>query len=313
MLRPTKIAALLVAATLVGLWMLTPATAQEENSAERKALILANLKLKFPKLEQMRVIMGDIEPTEFEGLDRGFFTMPGRGDQKFLVSRDNTKLYMISGDAIDVSLDEEQLQARVAEIEAEQARAAAERSAQLAAAVDGVPARGNPDAPVTIIEFSDFQCPYCAKGANTVQRVMDKYPDDVKFIFKHFPLGFHKWAKPAAIASNCAAAQSDDAFWLLHDKYFQEQRNLTVDNVLEKTRQYLAESGIDMAQWSTCAEDTESEAYKATAAAVDADTALGQQLGVSGTPGFFVNGHFLNGAVPINRFESIIEKAKSGT
>ena len=78
----------------------------------------------------------------------------------------------------------------------------------------------------------------------------------------------------------------------------------------ETLRMYLGGTGIDMEQWSTCAEDTESEAYKAAAAAVDADTALGKQLGVQGTPGFFVNGQFLKGAQPPAQFEPLIQKAR---
>ena len=80
----------------------------------------------------------------------------------------------------------------------------------------GLPTRGNPDGPVLIVEFSDFQCPYCTRGAETMAKVLEQYPNDVKFVFKHFPLGFHNWAKSAAIASHCAGLQSDDAFWTLH-------------------------------------------------------------------------------------------------
>ena len=81
---------------------------------------------------------------------------------------------------------------------------AAEKRDKLNESIVGLPARGNPEAPVTIVEFSDFQCPYCARGASTMDQLLEKYPNDVKLVFKHFPLGFHKWAKPAAIASRSA-------------------------------------------------------------------------------------------------------------
>ena len=146
-----------------------------------------------------------------------------------------------------------------------------------------------------------------------IEEVIEKYPDDVKFIFMHFPLGFHPWAKPASIAANCAGNQNHDDFWVLHDAYFKDQKQLTPDNVVAKSREYLKGSKIDMAVWETCAADTNSDEYKAEAKKVDDDMALGQEMGVSGTPGFFINGEFLNGAQPVEQFVTIIEKAKAGS
>ena len=293
---------------------LTPSpTAAQEDPEARKARILANLKLSFPQLDELSVTMGEISASEFAGLDQGTFTVTGRGrsqTQRFLVSTDDTRLYLISGDPIDVSRSTEEIQAELAERAAAAAKAAAERQQKLVESVAGLPTRGNPEAPVLIVEFSDFQCPYCARGANTVEQILEKYGEDVRFVFKHFPLGFHPWAKPASIASHCAAQQDHDAFWALHDGYFADQKKITPDNVIAKSREYLADSGIDMAAWSTCAEDKESSAYQEAAAVVDADMALGQQMGVSGTPGFFVNGEFLNGAQPLAAFEPLIAKAK---
>ena len=298
----------LVAAALLVAGMAWSTMAQDDSA--RKDKILANLKVQFPQLEQARVSMGDLAASPYEGLDEGSFLVNGR-PQKFLISKDDTKLYMVSGEPIDVSRSQEELAAEIAKREEAEAKAAQERIAKLDEAIKGQPVRGAADGKVTIVEFSDFQCPYCTRGANTVKQILDKYPNDVKFVFKHFPLGFHPWAKPAAIASNCAGAQNEDAFWTLHDKYFEEQKQITPENVIAKSKEYLAGSGIDMATWADCADNKESEAYKSTAAAVDADMALGQSLGVSGTPGFFVNGHFLNGAQPISAFEPLIEAAKN--
>ena len=260
--------------------------------------------------------MGEITPSDFAGLEQGSFTISQGGrsqTQQFLVSSDDTRLYVISGEPIDVSRSQEEIEAEVAERQQEEARAAAERHAELQEAVAGRPVRGNPDGSVLIVEFSDFQCPYCARGADTVEQILEKYGEDVRFVFKHFPLGFHPWAKPASIATHCAGKQSPDAFWSLHDEYFRNQKQITSDNVLAKSKEYLAGSGIDMAAWTTCAEDSSSEEYKAAAAVVDADMQLGQKLGVSGTPGFFVNGTFLNGAQPLSAFEPLIEKARTGS
>lgn len=312
--RSYKVIPLLALALIVGYLACGPAVAEDADVEARKAKILINLKLQFPQLGEADITMGELKPSGFEGLDQGSFTMAGPRPrvQQFLVSTDDTKLFMIS-EPIDVSRSEEEVKAQLAERQAAQEKEALERRQELAAAVADLPVRGNPEAPVTIVEFSDFQCPYCSRGAKTVEEILAKYKDDVNVVFKHFPLNFHPWAKPAAVASVCASEQSPEAFWTLHDQYFANQKELTPQNVLEKSKEYLKDSGIDMEKWSTCAEDQESEANKAAVAAVDADMALAQKLGVRGTPGFFVNGRFLNGAQPITAFEPLIVEAKTDT
>ncbi len=295
--------------TILCLGLSTAAFAETDNSEERKANILANLQSKFPQLKQASITMGDLENSGYGTLDRGSFTINNRQTQKFLVAADDTALFMIS-DPIDVSRNADELAAEAAKQEAEAAVKAAELATELEAEIAGLPFRGNPDAPVTIVEYSDFQCPYCARGAATVDEILEKYPEDVKVVFQHFPLGFHPWAKPAAVAAHCVGMQNGDAFWSLHDSYFANQKALTPENVLEKTKEYLAESGIDMAKYTACAEDKESAEYKDALAAVDASMANGGKRGVSGTPGFFVNGHFINGAQPLAAFEPLIEAAK---
>lgn len=306
---PLSVAAVALAAGL--LLTLTSAPAAE-SADQRKARILANLQVEIPQLAEMNVVMGEIKPSRFEGLDQGTFSVPGRGEQNFLVSHDDKEFWMV-GAPLDVSRSSDAIAAMLAEKEAEQQREAEAKKKQLDDAVEGYPVRGNPNAPVTIVEFSDFQCPYCARGASTVDEILKKYPSDVKVVFKHFPLGFHNWAKPAAIAANCAAKQDDDAFWGLHDKFFAAQKEITAENVMAKSREYLKSTGVDLAKWGECAEKTDGAEYIAVAAAVDADMALGQSLGVTGTPAFFVNGTFLNGAQPIAAFEPLIAKAKSGS
>ncbi len=292
-----------------------PSAAQEDPEA-RKARILANLKLTYPQLEQMSITMGDLAASGFAGLDAGSFTIVNGGrsqTQRFFVTADDTRLYLLSGEPVDVSRSAEDIQAELVKREQEAAVVAAERQQKLEEAVAGLPTRGNPEGPVLIVEFSDFQCPYCARGAATVEQILEKHGADVRFVFKHFPLDFHPWARPASIATHCAGQQDDEAFWTLHDRYFENQKQITADNVLAKSKEYLAESGIDMAAFSTCAEDQSSSEYKSAAALVDADMAFGQQMGVSGTPGFFVNGEFLNGAQPLSAFEPLIAKAKSAS
>lgn len=303
-----QITALTVLAFLLCL-AAAPAVAQEDGSAAqdqaRKARIVANLQFHIPQLAQMNPTVGPIEPTEIEGLEEGTLIIQGQ-PRTFLITSDDTKLWLLASEPLDVSRD-------VAALEAEQAQRESEREQTLTAAIAGDPVRGNPDAPVTIVEYSDFQCPYCERGYQTMEQVLEKYPEDVKFVFQHFPLTqIHPWAKPAAIATECAANQSDEAFWTLHDAYFQNQKSLNASNVVEKSKEFLAESGIDLAEFETCASDSSSETYQTAEAEVEADLAKGQELGVSGTPGFFVNGEFLNGAQPLSAFEPLIQQATAG-
>ena len=315
MTRYYKLIPVLALGLIVGTLACCSAAAEDADLEARKSKILTNLKLHFPQLAEMDITMGEITPSGFEGLDQGSFIIAGprRQEQPFLVSSDDTKLYMIRGNPLDVSRSEADVKAELERRTAEKEKQAVGRRQELAEAIVGLPVRGNPEAPVTIVEFSDFQCPYCARGAKTIDQIVEKYPEDVKLVFKHLPLNFHPWAKSAAIASVCAGEQSHEAFWTLHDQYYGNQKQITPDNVLAKSKEYLKDSGIDLEKWSACAEDKESEANKAAVAAVEADIALAGKHGVRGTPGFFINGRFLSGAQPITAFEPLIAEAKNDT
>lgn len=286
-----------------------PAAAGPEAEA-RKTRILGNLKVEFPQLEELDATMGEIKASPLPGLDEGAFMLGGQRSQRYLVSKDDKSLYLVSGGPIDVSRSTEDIQKVVAERAKEKAEQEAAAQRDLDASIVGLPTRGNPDAKVTIVEFSDFQCPFCARGAQTLDEVVQGHANDVKVVFKNFPLDFHPWAKPAAIAAHCAGQLKGEAFWTLHDAYFKNQGQITPENVIPKSKEFLAGSGIDMTKWSTCAGDTASESHRAAAAAVAADMALGERLGVSGTPAFFVNGRVLSGAQPASAFEALITQAK---
>lgn len=299
-LRPLALAALACSFVTT-----LPVSAVEDAAGARKAKIMANLEISFPQLQTLQAAVTELKPTDIEGLDEGTLVVNGK-PQTFLVTRDDKKLYLVSA-AIDASRSAEEIAAERAKQAAEELAEATRRTERLASAIANRPFRGAADAPITVVEFSDFQCPFCTRGAATVEQLLEQYQGKVKFVFLNFPLNFHPWAEPAAIAAQCAANQKDDAFWTLHDAYFEHQSEITVDNVLTKSKEYLAGSGIDLAQWSTCAEDKSSETYRAAAEVVRTDMSLGQQLGVSGTPGFFINGQFLNGAQPLPAFTQIIE------
>jgi protein-disulfide isomerase len=158
------------------------------------------------------------------------------------------------------------------------------------------PARGPKDAVVTIVEFSDFQCPYCSRSNQTMHQLMQQYPTQVKWVFRDYPLPIHNEAIPAAEAARCAAEQGK--FWEMHDHLFQNQRDLTPPALAR----YGAELKLDTAKFNAC---TTSGKHKD---AIQKDMAAGNEFGVSGTPAFFINGRFLNGARPIEAFTTIIDE-----
>jgi protein-disulfide isomerase len=176
--------------------------------------------------------------------------------------------------------------------------------------VDGEPMKGNKNAKVTIVEYSDFQCPYCARAHATIEdQVMKQYGDKVRLLYKHFPLGFHKWAEPAAMAVECAGQQDHDAYWKLYDYYFKSQQQITPENIKDKTLEALAGTKVDQAKFTDCYDN------KKTADIVKAEMAEGQSVGVTGTPAFIINGRKLSGAQPFERFKDIIddELARKGS
>jgi protein-disulfide isomerase len=161
------------------------------------------------------------------------------------------------------------------------------------------PQWGKPNAPVTIVEISDFECPFCSRVGPTLKQVKDKYgPDKVRIVWKHNPLPFHKAARPAHEASATVfALAGSDAFWKFHDSAFANQRALTDEN-FEK---WAAEAGVDRAKFKA--------AYgaKKYAAKVDEDLAMSKKVGATGTPAFRINGVTLSGAQPADKFFEVID------
>jgi protein-disulfide isomerase len=157
------------------------------------------------------------------------------------------------------------------------------------------PSKGPENAPVTIVEFSDFQCPFCSRAKNTVDEVVKGYGDKVRLVFRHFPLSFHENAPKAAEASACA--QDQGKFWEYHDKLFANQGALKVDDL----KKHAADLGLDAARFNECLDSGKK------AELVKKDMSAGEKAGVSGTPAFFINGIVLSGAVPADDFKSIID------
>jgi protein-disulfide isomerase len=157
------------------------------------------------------------------------------------------------------------------------------------------PAKGPANAPVTIVEFSDFQCPFCSRLTPTLKQVEEKYGNKVRLVFRQYPLPFHQNAQKAAEASLCAADQGK--FWELHDAMFGNQSELGVDQLKAKA----ASLGLNADKFNKCLDSGEK------AAAIQDDIKAGSAAGVSGTPAMFINGRFINGAVPLDNITTVID------
>jgi protein-disulfide isomerase len=162
--------------------------------------------------------------------------------------------------------------------------------------VGQAPVRGNEDAAVTIVEWSDFQCPFCNRAMPTLAKIEEEYGDDVRIVFKHLPLSIHPQA-PAAHAA-AEAAHRQGKFWEMHDRIFENQRDLKPSTF----ERYAEEIGLDVDRFR---KDVASADVKKR---IDDDMRQGSKLGVSGTPAFFINGRFISGAQPFVNFKRVIDE-----
>lgn len=158
------------------------------------------------------------------------------------------------------------------------------------------PVKGNPQAKVTIVEFSDFQCPFCGFVEPTLGKIFETYPDKVKLVYKNYPLPSHENAENAALAALCAKEQ--DKYWEYHDKLFENQESLKESDL----KKYAADLGLKTEDFNSC---LESKKYKSQ---IETDVMEANKVGVRGTPAFFINGRSLYGAQPFEKFQEIIEE-----
>jgi len=169
--------------------------------------------------------------------------------------------------------------------------------------MDNDAVKGDINAPVTIIEFSDYECPYCGRFfRDTLPQITEKYINTgkVKYVFRDFTLPFHQSAIPASNAAECLREQGGDAmYYEYHDVLFNNQTELSV----EKLKGYAADFSINQEEFASC---LDSGKYNDE---IQADYADGQKAGVQGTPGFFINGYPIKGAQPYSIFEAAIEDA----
>lgn len=227
-----------------------------------------------------------IVPSQVAGWNKGTLDVDANGTKQsipFLVSPDGK--YFISGEVTDLTADP--LQAVMAKID-----------------LEGRPARGPADAKVTIVEFSDFQCPFCARGYQILEdQVMPEYEGKVRLFFKHLPLkSIHPWAEGAALAAECAADQSAEGFWKMYHALFKAQRDLNLDNLKSEVTKSAKSAGLDEGRFVECYD------RKKALARIEKDLAEAAAVGASSTPTFFINGRRIEGAQPFENFKAIIDE-----
>jgi protein-disulfide isomerase len=168
------------------------------------------------------------------------------------------------------------------------------------------PSTGPVNAPITIVEFSDFQCPFCKRFADTLEKELA--PDErkgLRIVFREFPLPMHPWARQAAEVAGCAALQSDAAFWKVHDYLFSNQKSITMENLLSGVMSIPTTGGdLDSAVLKRCVD------RKLSTGGVDEDIALGKSNGVKATPTLFINGIRYEGAKDADQLRAVISSEK---
>ena len=157
----------------------------------------------------------------------------------------------------------------------------------------GRPEKGPKDAPITMIVFSDYECPYCRRAEPTVEQVLKTYEGKIRYVFRDYPLPFHQKARPAAVAANCAIPQG---------KYFEYNQKLFVTDLgPDGYKKIATELGMDVKKFDECVAKNDQKS-------IEQDLADGAAVGVNGTPAFFINGHMLSGAQPPEAFKAVIDQ-----
>jgi len=225
----------------------------------------------------------EIRPSELPGLAEVSFVVTnaqGSNVNRLLVSADGK--HAITGDILPFG-----------------AKPFDDARAKLEKGVNG-PAKGPAKAAVTIVEFSDMQCPHCAKAASSIDQLLAQEPD-AHFIFQNFPLPAHNWAEKAAGYVDCVGRASNDAVWKFIQKTFDEQANITEANADEKLKAIATASGANGDEVAACA------AKPDTKARVEASVALGKSVDVNATPTLFINGRNVPGGTPVDLLKKIVD------
>src|SRR5215831_15876215 len=254
-----------------------PATGNSEAGTPTQAQknIEAYLRNLYAFGPDVKILVGSLKESVVEGiLETSIDVTIGENKEnaKFYVSKDGK--YLFRGELSDMTKDP-----------------LAENLAQIR--TTDAPALGDPKAPVTIVEYSDFQCPVCRSLHDTLRSILPNYPGKLRVIFKDFPLEqLHPWARTAAIAGRCAYQQKPEAFWKMYDLIYDNQEIISAENAWAKMADYATQAGLDAGSFKSCMASPDA------AAEVNASHANGQKLEINSTPTVFVNGRRMVGADP---------------
>ena len=255
-----------------------------------KPKMLAYLRYAEGWSEKVEAVMDDPKPSVFPGypeVDVHLTYQQQKLDRAYYVTADGQRI--ISGTVYD--LNQSPFKAVLNKLD-----------------TTGSPSFGPNSAPVTIVIFSDFECPYCREEAKTLRDSLPKkYPTGVRVVYKDFPLeAVHTWAKRAAIAGHCVIEQNPQAFWPYHDYMYEHQKEITKESLDSKILDFAKQQNLDTLQLSSCVQNG------ATARLVEDNQAQGRSLGVQQTPTLFINGRQVAGAVTLDQLDLVIQMELSG-
>ena len=260
----------------------------QKKSAFDKATLEAYVRHMFVMDKQITVQVGDPKPSQFSGYQEVTVSASAgqaHQDFSFLVSQDGSKI--VQGNFTFFDINQNPFKSDLDKLK-----------------TDGAPSMGTQGAPVVIVEFSDFECPYCKNEASVLRKnLLSAFPKEVHLYFKQFPLeSLHPWARTAALASRCVYRQSPDAFWAYHDWIFEKQDEIKPENVKDKIQEWAKSTkGIDAAQLGACLDS------KSTDLEVTRDIADGRALKVDSTPTMFINGRRVAASLDWPTLRSIVD------
>lgn len=274
---------LLIAAILA----LTPALLRAEaNSAldERKILESVAKSLSLPPTWKLK--LSNVQPSTFPGLLQANVEVlidNQSRSQRIFISTDGSAY--IVGNAFDTAAD----------MDAQRRQKVSLRDA---------PSKGPAGAPVTVVEFSDFQCGSCKKAHEVLEneKPFAAFGDKVRFVYKHYPLPNHNWARPAAIAAECARQQSPQAFWAMQNEIFALQNAITAEGLRTTVMGIAGKLGLKPKVFEACLDSP------AAAARVNADVQDGNAIGINSTPSFMINGRVIAGFPGPNGLKEIVQE-----
>ena len=270
-------------------------SASPSTTAELNRRIVLRIREHFQVPSKVEIVVGERKPSDLPGYDSLsviFISGEKKTPYDFLISKDNNTVGRFT--KLDVSV-------------------AADPMSKIDLA--GRPVRGNPDAKVVVVNFDDFQCPYCAAmHSSMLESILKPYGDRIKLVYKDYPLPFHPWAMHAAVDANCLAAQSPDAYWGFADYVHTNLDKIqgprssrrTVDDQMKDVDQVAldqaAQHKLDSAKLAACMKAADQKP-------IEASIKEGDALGVDGTPTMFINGEKVDGAVAPEELRLVLDRA----